>query len=390
MYKLSKVRNSLQFNKRVSNTGKKITEIKRLPPGRAAMSKIVATMNNKGGVGKSSVSIAYGLHLFRTGHNVLFVDCDSQRNLTQRMGMSDDVNQVGKTKIERIGKMFREADIDGPKPDLTFTIEYPNTVKLQGTGKKGVIGLIAGDRNAVIEAESADKRLKTNTYLTPERRDIFRYFRDEINKYRQYYDVIILDTAPALEGNFLNRLAVRAADEIICPVDGIEAALGLQSFISWADSETSLATSGVSHRPNITLAMVKYQRPTTADERTELKDVAVENDVYRALSSVFGPYICEHGVQESRALKKIVPGFGKKTDYTGLSAELAEKLAVQRQSIFEFFTPTRAADLKAKLSVIEKKTLGKTPRFKGVVYRDEEPTEQQNLDEIKDSGVVLG
>jgi cellulose biosynthesis protein BcsQ len=353
--------------------GKKLVELKKLPPARVARSKIVAVMNNKGGVGKSSLSIAYGLHMFRTGHNVLFIDCDSQRNMTQRLGLSDDMNAIGKTKIERVGRLFREADIEGPKPDMTITVEYPNTMKVQGTARKGIIGIIAGDKNAVIEAESADRRLKNNTYLTLDRRDIFKYFRDEINKYRQFYDAIILDTAPALEGNLLNRLAVKTADEIICPIDGIEAALGLQQFIGWVDGETSLG-SGVEHRPNITIAMVKYQKPTERSEKKLMEElgVSVSNEVYRAIASTFGPtYICEHGVQELSTLRKTVPGLAGKNQYTILSAELAEKLAIPRPSIFEYFTPVRAEDLKNKLSAVQKKTLVKTPRFKGAIYKDD-------------------
>lgn len=372
--------------------GKKLVELKKLPPARAARSKIVAVANNKGGVGKTSLTTAYGLHLFRTGHNVLFVDCDSQRNLTQRLGLPDEVSTIGKTKIERIGRMFREADTDGPKPDLVFTIEYPNTMKMQGVeGKKGIIGLIAGDRNSVLEAEFADKRLHNNTYLSPERKDLFKYFRDEINKYRAYFDVILLDTAPAMEGNFVNRLAVRTADEIITPIDGIEAALGLQSFISWLDNETSMATSGVAHRPNLTICMLKYQRPTTADEKSELAESPIENEVYRAVSSVFGPtYVCEHGVQERSKLKKVVPGF-KRSEYTYLSAELVEKLSIPRPNIFEYFGPARAEDLKMKLAVIEKKSLlGKIPRFKGVVYKDEEPADAAPSEQKKEQEPAVG
>ena len=79
--------------------GKKLVELKRLPPEREARSKIIGLCNNKGGVGKTSLTIAFGLHMVRTGHNVLFVDCDSQRNLTQRLGLPDDTSAIGKTKI---------------------------------------------------------------------------------------------------------------------------------------------------------------------------------------------------------------------------------------------------------------------------------------------------
>lgn len=343
--------------------GKNQIEINKLPPARVANSKIYAIMNNKGGVGKSTLAIALGLYMARSGRNVLFVDCDSQRNLTQRLGLNDNMN------VERLGRMFREADIEGPKPDLSVVAQYKRTMKMRGAEHKGVISIIPGDRNAVTEANSAVERLR-NSYFSIDRRNIFRYFRDQIDQYRNYYDAIITDTAPALEGNIVNRLAAQTADEIIVPVDGVEAANGVDQMIQWVNYETSTENSGIGHRPNMTFAMVKYHEPTTDTARSEVENLAVHNEVYRAMVNALGPYMCKQGVKESSKLKRIVSGVGRGNEYTKLSAELAATLAVSRRSVFDYYTHERAAELRKRLAALSEKALDKDVTFKSAIYKE--------------------
>lgn len=51
--------------------------------------KIIAVLNRKGGVGKTTTTLNFGYNLARKGHRVLLVDCDSQRNLTKALGLLD-------------------------------------------------------------------------------------------------------------------------------------------------------------------------------------------------------------------------------------------------------------------------------------------------------------
>lgn len=46
----------------------------------------IAIFNQKGGVGKSTTSVNFGAGLVRQGKKVLFVDADSQANLTKMLG----------------------------------------------------------------------------------------------------------------------------------------------------------------------------------------------------------------------------------------------------------------------------------------------------------------
>ncbi len=51
-----------------------------------------------------------------------------------------------------------------------------------------------------------------------------------------------MDTAPVMEGNIFCQLVAPTANEIVCPVDGLEAATGIKQLLAWMQSEKSLKT----------------------------------------------------------------------------------------------------------------------------------------------------
>lgn len=334
----------------------------KLPLFRAAKSKAIAVMNNKGGCGKTTTSIALGLHLARSGHNVMFWDNDPQSNLTQRLGLPD-----GKYMNKRLNHFFRNADLEDFEAEqrkLSLVVKYPYLYRLQGSpNPPGVIGIMAGSHVAEIEAKSSKDKLAFNTYLEPEQRNLFRFFKKGVRFYCDYFDYIVMDTAPAMEGNILCQLAARTVDEIICPVDGLEAATGLKQLLAWLYSETS-PESGVSSRPNMLFAMVKYQKDTKNFGELEPTH-RMRNTVYRAMKDALGDYVCDNGIKELPTLRnRVYDGFGRKTHYEALCGEIVEKMSSARPNIFNHWNNNVAMRFQESLATIEMKTLEKRPEFK--------------------------
>lgn len=340
-------------------------------------SKIIALMNNKGGCGKTSTSIALGMYLVRTGHNVLFWDNDPQSNLTQRMGLSDN-----KCPDKRINILFASAHMAGFERDhrkLISVVEYPFIYRMnKSIARPGKIGLMAGSHDAEIEANSADKKMGQKTFSEVEHKDIYKFFNSTVQFYRNYFDYIIMDTAPAIEGNILNKLASRAVNEIIIPVDGIEAAFGMRTLLSWIVSQTRDFNGG--SPPNITFAMVKYQEDSKR-LGLDTSTLRLRNSVYRAMKDAFGDYVCDQGVRETQTLRSVVSGFkgSKKTDYYALTQEISEKLELPRENIFKKINSNTFNGLESQLLILQSKIQEKTPKFKSPYYTA--LTEQTELNE---------
>jgi len=344
--------------------GKKYVRIPELESERQLKSKTIAIMNNKGGCGKTTTAMALGMYLARTGNNILFWDNDPQSNLTQRLGLSDD-----EKKEDRIDILFRSPEKD---TDMSLVAEYPYLQRISGT-KEGVgkVGIMPGSHYSESYADGLDKQFRSFGREFQERvnyTSIYHLFRSRIDYYRKYYDYIIIDTAPALEGNILNTLAVRTANELICPIDGLEAALGVRQLLNWMDVQTTALDT----RPNALFTMVKYQLDTKniGDFSTDKQS---RNSVFRILKEVYGDFVCDNGVRELRSLRhstKGVPGFGGKTEYTVLCDEIMTRLnSASRVNIFEFAQRNGAVrDLEIKLATIAKKVRKRKPKFKQPKY----------------------
>ena len=304
---------------------KSYTELKTLPKERRQEAKVISTMNNKGGCGKTTTAIALGMYLARTGKNVLFWDNDPQSNLSQRLALPNETYND-----QRLDMLFASA---GDKPDLSLIVKYPYLIRLKGSKvKPGVVGLMAGSDYAEIEATSLHAKLEKG-YSGIGYKSLTPYFRDSVQFFKAYYDYIIIDTAPAMEGNILNKLAVKTAEEIIYPIDGIEAALGVKAMLRWMASETR----DNEIKPNGIFAMVKYQL-ASKNTSTDLLDPQNQNTIHQAMKDTFHNFVCDHGVKESMRIRNLTAGFGGKTDYTALCAEIYEKISQPRARLFDYIT----------------------------------------------------
>ena len=147
------------------------------------MAKIVAIVNQKGGVGKTTTCVNLAAAVAQTGKRVLLCDFDPQANATSGMGVDKTVSN-GVYDVIINGVETEKAIVSTPYGDV-----LPSSKALAGAG----IELIGMDRREFL-------------------------LKDALDQLAAEYDFIFIDCPPSLELLTLNALC--AADSILVPVQG--------------------------------------------------------------------------------------------------------------------------------------------------------------------------
>ena len=146
------------------------------------MGKIIAVVNQKGGVGKTTTAVNLTAALTELGAKVLLCDFDPQANATSGFGINR--RKVGKTVYDVI---INDAPIERAIIETQYGHILPSTSDLAGAGVE------------LISLPDANYRL-----------------RKALTEVKEIYDVILIDCPPSLELLTINGLA--AADGILVPV----------------------------------------------------------------------------------------------------------------------------------------------------------------------------
>jgi chromosome partitioning protein len=194
------------------------------------MARILSVANQKGGVGKTTTAINLATALAIAHQRILAVDMDPQGNLTSGVGL--------KGEVARAGTVYQA---------LTAPVDDPTAFLLE-TRVKG-LSIIPADRNLT----GAEVELVS----MPERE---RRLRDLLNKLRDRFDYILIDTPPSLGLLTLNALV--ASDAVLIPLTCEYFALeGLADLVS------TLRRVRAALNPSLDIAGVVM---TMYDERTNL------------------------------------------------------------------------------------------------------------------------
>ena len=146
------------------------------------MATIIAVVNQKGGVGKTTTAVNLTAALKDLGKRVLLCDFDPQANATSGLGL--DKRQIKNTVYDTVIN-------DTPTKDAIMQTKFGDVLPASAD--------LAGAAVELISMENPNGRLKA-----------------ALQQIEAAYDLILIDCPPSLEMLTLNALA--AADSILVPV----------------------------------------------------------------------------------------------------------------------------------------------------------------------------
>lgn len=161
----------------------------------ARRARIVAIMNMKGGVGKSTLTTNLGWYAaFERNYRVLFVDLDPQFNLSQYVLGTDGYEKLVEEKQPTVEMLFRA---EGRPKDVHAVIVEVNEY----------------NDGSAVHLIPANLELAWTIKTAVERAHLLKKYLEEA---RTKYDLIIIDCGPT--ESTLSRAAYHAADYLFIPV----------------------------------------------------------------------------------------------------------------------------------------------------------------------------
>ena len=184
------------------------------PPGYAShdepsqkQPRVIAVMNQKGGVGKTTTTVSLGAALAEAGLSVLLIDLDPQAHLSLSLGLDEEELGDAATVYEVLADpdtAALEAVQDVPRERWTSLEDRSNSGRRRG----GRLGVLPAETNlAGIESELSQQVAtgRAQVALREKTRDLIAHF-----------DYVLIDCPPSL--GLLTVNALTTAREVIVPM----------------------------------------------------------------------------------------------------------------------------------------------------------------------------
>ena len=266
--------------------------------------KVVAIINHKGGVGKTTLTANLGAGLAARGSRVLLIDLDSQASLTVSFFTQNEwTDELLPTKT--IKHWYDGLSTGDAMEDPTELLSSPPRVLGKLRRGSGHLDLIAAHRDlADVETALAARLLSEPEHFAP----LHSRLRSALtHKSLAEYDVVLIDCAPNF--GLIAKNAVAASDMLLIPTkpdylstNGIDS-LGLKIRTFTEEFNDRRNGSGPIERPPAAVIFTMVQnndgKPIETQRsvisRIEARGVPTFSTTIRDSKSVYGP-APEHGV----------------------------------------------------------------------------------------------
>jgi chromosome partitioning protein len=220
------------------------------------MAHIFTLTNAKGGCGKTTVALNLAVCFARAGNRTLAIDLDQQGNLSAGLGV--DLNKLKLTAhrllINEVPEMRRYLVEIRPQLHL-----LPNSIDIEA--------------DDLLEAKKVNRELLLRRQLKPVLSD---------------FDVVVIDTPPAMRAATVNALVV--ADSVIIPIDSSSfALLGMNQLLK------TIAALSEAHNPSLKINVL-----TTMFNKRQNLDKIIRQQVENFFRTQPGPGVGHSSIRRRR------------------------------------------------------------------------------------------
>lgn len=272
-----------------------------------------AVFNQKGGVGKTSITCNLAAAMAKLGRKVLVVDLDSQAN-TSKYLLGDRMDRVQATIVDFFNSTLSFRLFQDSLMDTIYETEYPNLF--------------------VIPAHDSLKELQ------PKLEGRYKIFKlgeaIDVAREKLGFDEVLFDTPPAL--NFYSMSSLLAADRVLIPFD-------CDAFSEDAVDQVMIAVDEVSqdHRPDLKVEGIVINH---YQSQAKLPRTTIERLINKGLP-VLEPYLTSSVImRESHSEGTPLPFYKPSHKLTLEFMALAQKLI--NADIDHAHTPTPVAHKRKK------------------------------------------